>query len=111
MLNSGFIFTKIVVGARLRGDLDNRQVSTSSACCSASGKDEDLGPTLHLVVRSLKLEYGNRQRHMVVMEVLCVTQIRFSRLLVRFIGDDLASSVEKSGESPGRCFHGVVSLV
>jgi hypothetical protein len=42
--------------------------------------------------------------------VLCGTRIRYIRLLVHLVGDDLASGVAKGVDSSIRRFHGVVGL-
>jgi hypothetical protein len=45
------------------------------------------------------------------METLHGRRIRFSRLLVHLVGDDLAGGVEEDGKSYGRCSDGVVDII
>jgi hypothetical protein len=47
---------------------------------------------------------------MVAMTALCETRIRYTRLLVHLVGDDLAGGVEEGRYSSGCRFHGVVDL-
>jgi hypothetical protein len=48
---------------------------------------------------------------MVVMVALRGTKIRYTRLLIHLVVDDLASGVEEGGDSAGRSGHGVVDLL
>jgi hypothetical protein len=48
---------------------------------------------------------------MMAMTALCGTRIRYTRLLVLLIGNNLVDGVEEDGDSSGRRFHGVMNLV
>jgi hypothetical protein len=48
---------------------------------------------------------------MVAMEVMCLTIIRYTCLLVHLVGGNLASGVEEGVESFNRCSHEVVDLI
>jgi hypothetical protein len=48
---------------------------------------------------------------MVAIATLCVTRIRYSRLLIHLVDGDIAGGVEEGRDSSSRCFPGVVDLV
>jgi hypothetical protein len=48
---------------------------------------------------------------MVAMAAMCLTEIRYTCLLVYLVGDDLVTFIEEGGESSVPCSHGVVDLI